>query len=54
MMNSQILLTILETNGLAKQTQVKIKKGLVTNSREDQQDGAKPSGTSNDPMDLSR
>jgi hypothetical protein len=52
MMNSQTLRTILEADGLAKQTRAKIKRCLVPGTTEDRQDGAGPSGTSNDPMDL--
>ena len=52
MMNSQTLRTILETHGPAKQIQAKIKRCLVPSTAEDRQDGAGPSSTSNDPMDL--
>ena len=52
MMNSQILCTILKANGLLKRTQVKIKRCLVYSTIKDWQDGAGPSGTSNDLMDL--
>jgi hypothetical protein len=52
MMNSQTLHTILETDGPAKWTRAKIKRCLVPSTTEDRQDGAGPSGTSNDPMDL--
>jgi hypothetical protein len=52
MMNSQMLRSILEANGSAKWTQAKIKRRLVPNTTKDRQDGAGPSGTSNDPIDL--
>jgi hypothetical protein len=52
MMNSQILHTILEADGPAKRTRAKIKRCLVPSATEDRQDGVGPSGTSNDPMDL--
>ena len=52
MMNSQTLRTILETDGPTKQTRSKIKRYLVPSTVEDRQDGTGPSGTSNDPMDL--
>jgi hypothetical protein len=52
MMNSQTLCTILEIDGPAKRTQAKIKRCLVLSTTKDRQDGAGPSGTSNDPMDL--
>jgi hypothetical protein len=52
MMNSQTLRTILEADGLAKWTRAKIKRCLVPSTIEDRQDGAGPSSTSNDPMDL--
>jgi hypothetical protein len=47
-MNSQILRTILEVDGPAK-----IKRSLVPITTENPEDGVGPSGTSNDPMDLS-
>jgi hypothetical protein len=53
MMNSQILRTILEADGPAKRTREKIKRCLVPMTTENPEDGAGPSGTSNDPMDLS-
>jgi hypothetical protein len=53
MVNFQILHMILETIGLVKQTRARIKRQLVLGIGKDQQDGAGPSGTSNDPMDLS-
>jgi hypothetical protein len=52
-MNSQILRTILEADGPAKRTRAKIKRCLVPMTTENPEDGAGPSGTSNDPMDLS-
>jgi hypothetical protein len=52
MMNSQTLRTILETDGPAKRIRAKIKRCLVPIMIEDRQDGTRPSGTSNDPMDL--
>jgi hypothetical protein len=52
MMNSQTLPTILEADGPAKWTRAKIKRCLVPSTTENQQDGARTSGTSNDPMDL--
>jgi hypothetical protein len=52
MMNSQILHIILETDGVAKQTRAKIKRGLVPSFEEDGQDGARPSDTSNEFTDL--
>jgi len=52
MMSSQTLRTILETDGPAKRTRAKIKRCLVPSTVDDQRDGAGPSGTSNDPMDL--
>jgi hypothetical protein len=52
MMNSQNLRTLLEANGPTKWTQAKIKRHLVLSTIEDRQDGAGPSGTSNDPIDL--
>jgi hypothetical protein len=53
MMNSQILRTILEADGPAKRTRAKIKRCLVPMTMENPEDGAGPSGTSNDLMDLS-
>jgi hypothetical protein len=53
MVYSQTLRTILEADGPAKRTRAKIKRCLVPSTTEDRQDGAVPSGTSNDPMDLS-
>jgi hypothetical protein len=52
MMNFQTLRIILEADGPAKRTRAKIKRCLVPSAIGDQQDGAGPSGTSNDPMDL--
>jgi hypothetical protein len=52
MMNSQTLHVIFEADGPAKQTRAKIKRCLVPSTIDDRQDGAGPSGTSNDPMDL--
>jgi hypothetical protein len=52
MMNFQTLHTILEADGHTKRTRAKIKRCLVPSTTEDRQDGAGPSGTSTDPMDL--
>jgi hypothetical protein len=52
MMNSQTLRIILEADGPAKWTRAKIKRRLVPSTTEDRQDGAGPSGTFSDPMDL--
>jgi hypothetical protein len=53
MMNFQILSTIVGINGLAKQTQARIKRRLVPSIGEDRQDRVGLSNTSIDPMDLS-
>jgi hypothetical protein len=53
MMNSQILHTILETNGPVKKTRAMIKRCLVPMTMENPEDGTGSSGTSNDRMDLS-
>jgi predicted nucleic acid-binding Zn ribbon protein len=52
MMNSQTLHIILEADGPAKQTRAKIKRCLVPSTTKDRQDGARPSGTSSNSMDL--
>jgi hypothetical protein len=52
MMNFQTLRRILETDGPAKRTRAKIKRCLIPSMTEDRQDGVGPSGTSNDPIDL--
>lgn len=52
MINFHMLYSILDVDSHAKRTQAKIKRHLVLNTIEDQQDGVGPSGTLSDSMDL--